>query len=393
MKVNVVSPWYPDEVAIYSGIFVKDQVQAVESLGAEVTVEVPAVYPAPAAPVPTGVFDAMRELAGSAPQSLYKTEGSVVWIPSPVPSRSGMTGRSVAFRESIRMKRSFLPLSGDVTHAHLGVPTAWAVMGLDQQPLIVTEHQSTLADLLGRDDTRELYRQVLDHAAAFICVSAVLKELLLTTFGGAANDVLVIPNIVDLAGIPFTPRPGNAFSKWIYVGGIAEHKGVMTLLRAFAAYRSAYDPKASLLIVGEGNLRSWVASFAEANRLGDSVEMIGAIPREELGTALHRSDVMVHLSPYETFGLASLEAIGAGLPVITLNNGGVESTWADHETSCGRILAKDTSPGEIAAAAATLRDDGSGLDAAAGRDMVVNRFSSDTVGRQLMEAYEKCLSR
>ena len=55
MRVGFVTPWYPDYASRYSGIFVQKQVEAVIRAGADVSVEVPTIFPAPAGPIPEHV--------------------------------------------------------------------------------------------------------------------------------------------------------------------------------------------------------------------------------------------------------------------------------------------------------------------------------------------------
>jgi glycogen(starch) synthase len=378
-------------VSIYSGVFVKDQVDALEDLGVDVEVEVPTIYPAPPGPVPANIFEAMRELAFEGADRVFHRSEKTTWVPSPVPARSGAMGRAHAFATCLAMKRQAVPTRADVTHAHLGVPTGWAALALGDRPLVVTEHQSTLDDILRDPVARQAYLEVIERCDAFICVSDVLRSKLTEAFGDEVCDAIrVIPNIVDLDRIPFRDRRPNPFSSWIYVGGLAAHKGVETLLRAFSRYRADHDSDATLTLVGAGPLQNWVRRFIEDEAIAGSVRLTGAVDRSGLGALLDSADVMVHLSRYETFGLAALEAIGAGLPVVSLANGGVDSTWRDHEPTCGAILDPSSDPGEVAEAVARLRSSDA-LDLVSGRAMVVSRFSPDAVGRRLLEVYEECL--
>jgi glycosyltransferase involved in cell wall biosynthesis len=391
LKLRVISPWFPDEVSIYSGVFVRDQIAAVTALGVDVEVEVPTIYPAASGPIPANVLAAMSDLASENADLVFRRLGRTTWVPSPVPARSGSMGRARAFATCMAMKRQATSTSVDVTHAHLGVPTGWAALELGDSPLVVTEHQSTLDDVLLDPVARNAYLDVIERCDVFICVSEVLRSKLVSAFGESVGETIrVIPNIVDLDAIPFRDRSPNALSAWIYVGGLAAHKGVETLLRSFARYRAAHVRDATLTLVGAGPLESWVRRFIGDGDLAGSVRLIGAVERSSLGAVLDAADVMVHLSRYETFGLATLEAIGAGLPVVALANGGVDSTWRDHESACGTILHPSSDPDEVADAVARLRNSNT-LDPVIGRSMVVSRFSPDTVGKSLVEVYESCL--
>ncbi|HEY5891478.1 MAG TPA: glycosyltransferase, partial [Acidimicrobiia bacterium] len=391
MRVNVVTPWYPNRHSPYSGIFVEQTVAAVESFGATVEVEVPLIYPAPSGPIPPDVKYAMEQLAGTDPEALFEVVGNTTWIPAPVPSLSGPMGRARAFAEGLALKRRHLPTSSDITHAHLGMPTGWAVRqaGCDG-PLVITEHQSTLADVFRDDKAREAYLETLRAADAFICVSGLLVDLLRTEFGDEfVADVEVVPNVVDTGRIGFSPRKPPEFKSWIYIGGLTEKKGVMKLLQCFWSYTRRFDSHATLTVIGDGPLRVWVEKYSDSKALSDSVDLVGAIPHSRINQYLQAADVLVHLSEFETFGISSLEAIAAGLPVVSLRNGGAESTWGDVEQSCGLILGRNEDPETIATKIAGLRSEPARLDPLVGRSMVASRFSPHSVGGTLMSIYER----
>ncbi len=392
MKVTVITPWYPQRGSPYSGIFVKKNVEAIEALGASVQVEVPTLYPAPAGPIPPNVVEAMESLATGSPEDLFEVDSNATFIPSPVPSRSGPTGRAKAFQASIAMKRRHFSVETDVTHAHLGMPTGWASLKVGDKPLVITEHQSTLGDILSDSASRSAYADALESADAFICVSQFLKDQLVDAFGiMATSKIEVIPNIVDLVDIPYEERKRPAFSSWIYVGGLMPNKGVEMLLEAFERYRIHHDGRATLTLVGEGPMRPWIQNFVNSRGLGDAVRPVGAVPHNRLGEYLQTADAMVHMSPSETFGISCLEAIGAGIPVVALRNGGAESTWGDLETECGLILDRQSHPKEVADRIDDLRRNPRGLNPGAGRAMVESRFSPEIVGKALMETYDRCL--
>ncbi len=392
MKLQVVSPWYPRPGAVFSGVFVQKQVEAVARLGIEVSVEVPEIFPAPAGPVPDAVVAALSRLAQDDPLAAYPQIDEATLIPTPVPARSGFTGRSQRFVDSIRQKRKHLPSEVDITHAHLGVPTGWALDQLESGPLIVTEHQSTLGMIFAEKRSRQQYAEIVEAADRFFCVSTYLRNQVVDALGAwSAEKVEVMPNIVDLDGIPFIDRQTFEFSSWIYVGALVAHKGVRALLESFACYRQSVDRTATLTLVGDGVMRSWVERYVAANGLGGAVSLVGSQPHAKVGEFLGQADVLVHLSEGETFGIASLEGIASGLPVVSFRNGGAESSWGDFEAECGLLLDKAVSPESVAARIAELKSDPSRLNLPCGRAMVEERFAPHVVGARLVEAYESCL--
>lgn len=367
------------------------QVEAVRSLGHHVTVEVPQLFPAPPGPVPDLVDQSIAALATQSLRGMYSSEGDVTYVPIPVPSKSGHFGRAQAFAKYLDLKRRFEPVKGDIVHAHLGIPTGWASAQIDEgRPLVVTEHQSTLASVLAEPPAAEAYGETIRRAGAFYCVSSHLRDQLARNLGDWIHErVGIMPNIVDLRDIPFRARDRYEFRSWIYVGGLVPHKGVELLLRSFETYREREDPDVTLTIVGRGSMERWIERFAISKGLMDSIEIVGAVPHSRLREFLDRADVMVHLSPAETFGIASLEGIGAGLPVISLENGGAESAWGDLERICGVIIPSPSDPEVIASEIADLRDKPDRLDLMKARSVIEERFGPEVIGRRLIETYQE----
>jgi len=388
VRVQVVTPWYPDDYSPYSGIFIKKQVEALAAVGHEVGVEVPTIYPAPPGDVPDEVFAALNRLADRDTTAVFNQEGEATWIPSPVPSRSGDLGRATAYEQSLRLKRSQLPVEADVTHAHLGIPTGLALLRIGVEPLVVTEHQSTLDRVFSQSGGVEAYEEVVEKVSAFICVSEHLKTRIARAIDPVkADSIEIVPNIVDLSEIPFQEREGP-LEHWLYVGTVAIHKGIELLVKAFKMFREG-NRSAALTIVGDGPHRQWVERFVAGSGMSQAVRMVGSVPHAAVGAYLDEADVMVHLSEAETFGISTLEAIGAGLPVVSLRNGGAESAWGDFEPSVGRLLSEDSDAADVAEAVKGLEDDRSSLNPKEGRELVEDRFSPERVASSLSEIYAR----
>lgn len=393
MRIDVVTPWYPDHASVFLGVFVQQQVTALRSKGHDVNVEVAQIFPGPPGPIPPAVHEAMHRHAAQDVDAVYPTVDGATWIPCPVPARSGFAGRADAFAAGIAAKRRFLPTDGEITHAHLGVPTAAAVLDLGDHPVVVTEHQSTLDFVLDEPPARDRYREAIEQAAGFYVVAGHLRDRLITTFGPEVTDRIdVIPNIVDLTDIAFRERDHERLDRWIYVGAIAAHKGTKLLIEAFLHHRANHNPHATLTIVGDGAEGRWLWNRATEAGAGDAVRLLGPLPHHEIGPHLSDADLMVHLSPAETFGIASLEGLGAGLPVISLRNGGAEHTWGSIESIAGVLLDVGADAPAVSDSVAELADAPQRLDLASARRHVEVTYSASAVADRLLAAYTKAMS-
>ncbi|MFK0276346.1 glycosyltransferase family 4 protein [Ensifer sp. NPDC090286] len=121
----------------------------------------------------------------------------------------------------------------------------------------------------------------------------------------------VIPNAIDLpAG--WKNRRGN--NKLTAVGRLTRQKGFDMLLEAFARIADQH-PDWKLVIWGEGEARTELEAQRDALGLTDRVEMPGLTQRP--GLWLETADAFVLSSRYEGWGIVLLEAMAAGLPVVS----------------------------------------------------------------------------
>ncbi len=107
---------------------------------------------------------------------------------------------------------------------------------------------------------------------------------------------------------PVAPRPGPVF---LFTGYLSERKGLDFLLEAWSNLNIA---GASIRLAGGGNVKRW---HTEPRR---NVTFLGQTPRGRLLEEMKQADIFVFPSLFEGFALVLLEAMAAGLPVITTPN-------------------------------------------------------------------------
>lgn len=116
---------------------------------------------------------------------------------------------------------------------------------------------------------------------------------------------------------------------WLFVGRFVPNKCQADVVRAFAAYRRAVDPQATLLLVGSrftGSYQDAVMELAGQIGVGDAVIAPGAVSEGDLASCYQAADVFVCLSEHEGFCVPLVEAMHHQLPVVAYAAGAVPET-------------------------------------------------------------------
>ena len=141
------------------------------------------------------------------------------------------------------------------------------------------------------------------------------------------EQILWMPNPVDTEH--FRPAPpeekaglraelGIAADRLVvvYVGRLSHEKGLPPLLNGFAL-AAREEPRAMLVLVGDGHLRSELEGLARELGLGPGQVLFGGrVDASEVPRWLAASDVFTLMSPNEGFSCALAEAMSAGLPAV-----------------------------------------------------------------------------
>ncbi|MFW6088551.1 MAG: glycosyltransferase [Gemmatimonadota bacterium] len=161
-----------------------------------------------------------------------------------------------------------------------------------------------------------------------------------------------------------------------YVLTIAAHnrkKGLDVLLEAFAGIASRF-PEQTLVLVGNGPLTGTLEGLVADLGLNARVRFLGRIGRPETIALLHGCDLFVLSSRAEPFGLAVLEAMACGKPVVATRVGGIREIVRDGVD--GLLVEPDDADALAEAMAALLED--SGAARRLGREAAVRARSFDT---------------
>lgn len=222
----------------------------------------------------------------------------------------------------------------DLLHVHYAIPHASAAYMAQQilkaegikMPFITTLHGTDIT-LVGRDSSFEpVITFAINQSTAVTAVSESLKKDTFEHFK-VNREIKVIPNFVCIEGcdrpdidleLKATMAPNGEFIL-AHVSNFRKVKRVKDVVEVFAEVRKKMPVK--LLLIGDGPDRHMAEAFCREQGISEDLKMLGKV--KDTDRVLGIADLFLLPSESESFGLAALEAMAAGVPVISSNTGGI----------------------------------------------------------------------
>ena len=215
----------------------------------------------------------------------------------------------------------------DVVQVHLLSGQLWGLPAarLARVAIIVSTEHSLMANSIENRPLspalRRLYLSLNRLATRTVAVSAVTARRLVR-WGVPSERITVIDNGVDFDVLAFDADARGALRAELRIAEKTEIIGAVGRLepvKRFPLLLAAVAPtlkrgQRELVITGDGPLLTSLTEQAAILNVADCVHVTG--PRSDMNAVLSAFDVLVSGSRDETFGLAVIEAIAAGLPVI-----------------------------------------------------------------------------
>lgn len=221
----------------------------------------------------------------------------------------------------------------DVLHVHYAIPHASAAylakhilqtQGIDI-PYVTTLHGTDIT-LVGKDPSFEpVITFAINESDAVTSVSESLKRDTFKYFP-ITRDIQVIPNFICLDEYKLSTNceekklyAPNGEKILIHISNFREVKRVPDVIKAFEIVRKQMPAK--LIFVGDGPEKSKVERLCREIGYCDDIKFLG--PLKNTSDILSISDLFLLPSETESFGLAALEAMACGVPVVASNSGGI----------------------------------------------------------------------
>ena len=278
----------------------------------------------------------------------------------------------------------------DIINTHFLEISAMVAIALknhlnEKTPLIVTEHSSLVNKSKDEIDKKTQKNAKLAYSSAD-CVIAVSESLQKKISDNFNVKCQVVYNVFDGTLFSRTYREkkvcdGEIFT-FVSAGNLTENKRMGLLVEAFA---TAFPEKTCMLyIFGDGPERENLRRQIENCGMRDSIVLCGKKSRSELAEFYKQADAFVLLSKNETFGVAYIEAMACGLPVIASYSGGPESFINDEN---GIIVDDDIC--KAAAAMNFIKDNISAYNSESIAAYANRICSSDIIAEKLTSIYTK----
>jgi N-acetyl-alpha-D-glucosaminyl L-malate synthase BshA len=226
----------------------------------------------------------------------------------------------------------------DIVHVHYAIP--YATCAFLAKEMLKPRPVHTVTTLHGTDITLvgqmpsfyEITRFSISVSDAITAVSNFLKEETIRAFG-IQEPIEVIHNFVDSSEFKPEIDPDiqrrlspNGEKLILHASNFRKVKNIPVVLEIFAKVRQ--DLPCRLILIGDGPEREAAERQAASLEIQDDVVFMG--DQEFVAELFPAADVFLLPSEHESFGLAALEAMSCGVPVVASDVGGLHEV-IDHE--------------------------------------------------------------
>jgi len=301
------------------------------------------------------------------------------------------------YGEAKRLLEGFELVHFNKTHPRNCLPAIAAARSVGVRSIVTTEHLALPPEShvpFGRQIITGLVRYTNRRVDRTIAVSELSRGMLIEHYAIQPDRIVAIRNGLDIASLDGVRDADGARRSLglaedavaaVLVGRMAERKGHSFALRALPAIRERI-PTFKLVFVGEGEIEEKLR--AESQALGVDEHVVWAGFRRDVPDILATVDLLMLPSEDECLPFVILEAMGARLPVVAADVGGISEQIDEGVT--GHLIQPRDAEGLAEAVVSILErpDRGASLGVA-GREKLEREFSVDACVNAVLDIYEE----
>jgi glycosyltransferase involved in cell wall biosynthesis len=273
----------------------------------------------------------------------------------------------------------------DIIHAHSILNAglvAYIFKFLFSKPYIITEHHTKYLITDKHNFFYFIELLIVNKANVLISVSNSLSKRLELRF--KKTRWITINNLVNPNFLKFSLNKKNN-SKFIIstTALLTSKKNINILIDSFVLL-SKIDNNIFLNIIGDGPDKEKLINLAKEHNIIESVCFHGNLNDIEIIDILSNSDIFVLPSRIETFGIAIIEAMSLGLPVIVTRSGGPET----YVNETNGIVIEPNSVKQLYQALIKMKSEYKNYNSNNIKNYILNHFSSDIISSKITNIYK-----
>lgn len=273
----------------------------------------------------------------------------------------------------------------DLIDAHFSSFYSWLVYKNSKKlkiPFVITEHASFFEDRIEHFYFGPKIKKALIKADAVVCVSPFLKN---TMKKYITRKINVIPNVINVKKFNKMENIEENGIRIITVGNLdkTDKKGFELLIKSLNLVKQdGYDFICN--IIGQGPNKYYLEELIKNYELTNEVKLLGTVENDLLPYYYNNSTFFVSSSKIETFGVAIVEAMSCGLPIVSTKSGGPENFISKEVGLLSELSVKDLSRNIV-----KMIKTHENYEPDIIRSKVIEKFSEEAYCKQIIGLYDK----
>lgn len=277
----------------------------------------------------------------------------------------------------------------DIIHAHSFWPAGYAatqIKKIYKIPLVITEHRSIILTEEIPSSSMPYLESAIQNSDVFFAVSRTLADTIEKRLK-IKNIIQIMPNAVA-SRFHYHEQILSTDVNFLSIGNLVDIKCFDVLIQSFSkAFLEESNVK--LFIVGTGKNYSKLDELIKHLNMQNNIMLLGAKSRAEVADLLRKTNIFVLISHVETFGVAYIEALATGRPVIATKNGGANDLITQ---SNGILLDKDNEE-DLIYAFRYMKNHFREYDSLKISEDCIAKYSEENLTKHLLNIYSQIQSK